>query len=62
MKIEIKQRTFKYKKRDEICHEVFIDDKPLNMGEGVGELVEGHCEHHGNTKFLYGYNQGDMMK
>lgn len=28
------------------------------MGEGVGEIIEGTCEHHGKTKFLYGYCQG----
>ena len=56
MKIEIKPRENTSTKR--VYDEIFIEDKPLDMGEGTGEVIEGRCEHHGLTKFLSGYNQG----
>jgi hypothetical protein len=56
MEIEIRRITNQFTKA--VYEEVFIENKPLDMGEGAGEIIDGSCEHHGNTKFLSGYNQG----
>jgi len=56
MIVEIRPR--KHSIRNEIYEEIFIENKPLDMGKGTGEVIEGSCEHHGHTKFLNGYNQG----
>jgi hypothetical protein len=56
MIVEIKPRENTNTKK--VYNDLFLDNKPLDMGEGAGELTEGSCEHHGRTKFLYGYNQG----
>ena len=28
------------------------------MGEGTATIIKGTCPYHGQTNFLYGYNQG----
>jgi hypothetical protein len=56
MKVEIIRR--KHHIREEFYDEFFIENVPVDMGEGTAELIECHCEIHGKTKAISGYNQG----
>lgn len=38
--------------------EVYVDGKPLDMGDGAAELIDLVCKKHGKTKGLLGFNQG----
>jgi hypothetical protein len=57
MTVEIRKRPNK-KYPAEIYDEVFIDNEPVSMGEGVASLVDVICKKHGKTTGIYGYNQG----
>jgi hypothetical protein len=52
--VEMRTRIFGKESFDEI----FINDVPVEMGEGKAELDSTICKIHGSQPALYGYNQG----
>lgn len=63
--MEVKIVSRKYHEFNDTNHpikinrEVFINDIPVEMGEGVGEIYKAYCNiHKRETWHIGGYNQG----